>query len=136
METIGIIVALIIAGLVLILVEILTPMFGAIASLAIGSLVGAAWLTFTISPVGGIIVTVLLILLVPVYTYYLMKFLPSSPLGRRLFLSKAPDATAEGTPQAHTLESLIEGGMIEKGDEVKVIEATGTDLVVRRIDPS
>ena len=155
------IISFIIAALVLFLLEILTPFFGLIVTAGIGFLVGAIWLTFAeFGPVAGFILLVASIVLVPAYIAFLIRVLPKSPIGRRLFLGKARRATAEGTPEAEQLEAMVgktgmaetplrptgavridsrrviasaESGMIEKGDAVTVIGASGTNVIVRKV---
>ena len=158
MEKVWTIVALFVAALVLAVVEILTPMFGVLAFLGLAAMVAAIWLTYTLSPVAGTILTVVAVPAVAAYLYLVVKILPRSPLGRRMFLSKARKADAEATPEAQVHEALVgkigttesplhptgavrvdgrrviassESGLIEKGRTVEVIRAAGMNLVVR-----
>jgi membrane-bound serine protease (ClpP class) len=157
--TIGIIVLLILAGLVFILFELLTPTFGPLAVLGLASLAGAGYFAFQVSSLAGIGVTVGMLLGVPVYIVLLVKYLPHTPLGRTLFLAQAPSADAAATPEAPKLDSLVghvgvaetvlrpsgavrvdgqrvvavaESGMIEKGEAVEVIATSGMNVVVRK----
>ncbi|MCK4601970.1 MAG: NfeD family protein [Phycisphaerae bacterium] len=162
MDTILIIIVLIFAALVLLLLEILTPAFGVLAGMAIAALVAAIVLSFTLSPTLGVIMIIVSAVGVPVYLVYLVKLLPNTPLGRKLFLRKAAKGTGEGTPKAEELKALIgktgtvetplrpagavriedrrvsaiaESEMIEKDAVVKVIRSHGTEVVVRRQQP-
>lgn len=158
-QTLLTIIVLIVAGLAFFLLEIITPMFGLLVALGVAAFAAAAWLCFTISQILGLVVLVALIVVLPAYMVMLVKLLPKSPLGRRLFLGGAPDATGTGTPEAARHESLVgregiaettlrpsgairidghrviataETGLIEKGQAVRVIRAVGTNVIVRR----
>lgn len=161
MGTAALIALLILAAMVLFLLEILTPSFGLLAVMGIASLVMAAWKAFSINPVVGWVLTLVMIVLIPIYLFLLVKWLPNTPLGKRIFLHKADSAEGEGTPQAQEYESLVgksgvtetplhpsgavridgkrvialaESGMIEKGCSVTVIKAAGTNVIVRKTD--
>ena len=161
METTATIIILIIAAMVLFLLEIVTPFFGILAAMAVGSLVAAIWLTFTISSVAGLIFIVAVVFFIPAYLTIVVRLLPRSPLGRLLFLGKARRATGDGTPEASTYAALVgkegvtetvlrptgavrvegkrvigsaESGMIGKGRRVRVLRASGMNIVVRQID--
>ncbi len=159
--TILLIVALILMAMVLFLLEILTPSLGLLAIMGIGALVGAVWAAFTIATAFGWVLLVSLVPLTIVYLVVLRKWLPSSKLGQMVFLGKARQDTAgEGTPAAAGLEKLIgakgtaatdlrpvgkvkigtqriearaESTMIDAGADVRVVSATGTEVVVREI---
>ena len=161
-ETVGIIIALVIAGLVLLLLEILTPSFGVLAAMALAALAAAVYLCFTrINSTVGVAAIVVLIIGVPAYLVALVKALPKLPIGQKFFLRKARDGAATGTPDASELEAMLgktgtaetalrpsgavriegqrviavaESGMIPKGATVKVIRAGGTDLTVRLVE--
>jgi len=147
------------AAAVLMLLEIVTPSFGVLLVMAMGAIIGASYYGFKISPIVGALVILLGFLAIPIYLFLLMKILPKSPLGRLLFLRKAKDATAVGTPEVSKLEQLVgktgiadtelrpsgkicvdgqrvvalsEHELIEKGQKVIVIKAGGTDVVVRK----
>jgi len=157
---IPIIIALLVAGLVLLLLEILTPTFGILIALGAISLAAAVWLCFRISSALGLVMIVALVITVPVYLVALVKWLPMSPLGKKLFLRKAPKP-AVATPEAAEHEALVgrtglaesllrptgairieghrviataETGIIQKGTKVKVIRAEGMNVVVRQVE--
>jgi len=157
-ETIAIIIALIFAALVLLLLEILTPSFGVLAAMAIAALAAAVYFGFTIHSTLGVVMILAMLVGIPVYLVYLVKVLPKTPLGRRLFLRNRKASPGEGTPEAVHLLALVgktgtaetllrpsgsvridgqrvdaiaESGMIEKDTPVKVIRARGTDVIVR-----
>jgi len=161
--TIATIVALLLAGLVLLLLEVLTPAFGLLAAGAIAALAAAVWVSFTLSSELGMVMIVAAVVGVPAYLVCLVKVLPKTRLGRRLFLRKAAKATGQGTPEAGELKRLIgrtgraetplrpsgavridgrrliaiaESGMIEQDTTVRVIGAGGTELIVRPIKPA
>ncbi|MBN2584268.1 MAG: hypothetical protein JXL80_14495 [Planctomycetes bacterium] len=151
---------LILAGLALLAIELLTPMFGLFLGMGLASLVGAVVLTFTnVSSAAGIIVALGLLVTVPVYLYLLPRTLPKLPFTARFFLAGAPtDTTGSGTPEAEGLKALVgktgtaetvlrpsgavridgrrlvataESGMIDAGATVQVVRSSGMNLVVR-----
>lgn len=157
MTTVLLIIALIIAGFVLMLVEILTPTFGILIVLGLAALAGAVWQLYTVSPIGALVMTIILIASLPVYFALLVRWLPNSPLGRKLFLRKRQDP-GTGVPEAAKNEALVgktgvaesslrpsgairiegrrviasaESGLIEKGQTVRVVRAEGMNVVVR-----
>ena len=160
---IALIFVLILAAMILLMLEVLTPTFGVLGALALGGMGYAVYLAFTqLSPAVGWVLTIVLIVCLPFYLILLVKWLPHTPLGRRVFLRKVRAQEGEGTPEAEKLEALVgktgttetvlrpsgavridkqrvialaESGMIEKGRKVKVIEAAGTNVVVRDIEP-
>lgn len=155
----GMIVVCLLAGAVCFLLEICTPSFGLLAFLGVGSLGAAVVFGFRIDMLLGTLVLLGCLLLTPVYLYFLVKLLPRTPLGKRLFLRAAPDATNDATPKSESLASLVgktgtaestlrpsgvvridgrrydalaEHDLIEKGEPIKVLRAGGTDVVVAR----
>ncbi len=163
MDSIGIVIGLVVAGMVLFGLEILTPTFGVLAGLAVGALVGSVWVCYTrISPVGAIVLFVALVVIMPVYLAMLVKLLPKTPLGKRLFLRKAKQP-GTGVPEAAEHEALVghtgtaetllrptgavridgqrviasaESGLIDKGATVKIVRAEGMTVIVREVEPS
>lgn len=157
------IIALLIAGLVLLTLEMMTPMFGLFITLGVGCLIAAVVLAFiNISPVFGVVLIVAIVILVPMYMYFVARKLPNAPLSKKLFLGRMPEASAgAGTPESAEHENLVgksgvaettlrpsgairiegqrviasaESGMIEEGTTVKVIRATGMNVVVRAVE--
>ena len=154
------IIVLVAASLVIFLLEILTPTFGILAILGIIAIVSAIVTAFSVSAVLGIAMTAGALVLIPAYMIMLVRLLPKTPLGRHMFLGPRAQATAEGTPLAQELFGLIgktgqadtmlrptgaihiegkryfarsDSGIIIKGAEVKVIDADGTNVIVRAI---
>ena len=142
------------------LLEILTPSFGILLTFGLLSFVGAVICAYQIDSVVGTIVLVAGAIGTPAYLYFVTRWLPNSPIGRVVFLKKAPDATNEATPMANELEQLVgqsgvaettlrpsgvvkidghrydavaEMGLIEKDTPVTVIRAGGTDVIVARV---
>lgn len=157
----GMIAVCLLAGAVCFLLEVCTPSFGLLAFLGLASLAGAAVFGFRINMFVGMMVILGCLILTPVYLYFLVKFLPKTPLGKRLFLQAAPDATNDAAPESAALAALVgktgtaesllrpsgvvriegrrydaraEHEMIEKGDRIKVLHAGGTDVVVTRVE--
>lgn len=159
--TVFIIAILIVAAMVLILLEILTPMFGLLGLLAAGALATAVWQAHTISPAAAWGLGIALTPLTPIYIVMLVKWLPTTPLGGKVFLRKVDAPTGAAAPESAKLEALVgrtglaetplrpsgavridhqrvialaESGMIEKGRTVRVIEADATNVIVRETD--
>ncbi len=154
------IIALIIAGLLFLGLEFITPTFGVLAFFAVASFIGAIWLGFTISPLAGVLLIVGLLIGVPLWLLFVVRFLPKSPLSRKLFLKQAPKEPGAGIPESDKYNSLVgkigtaettlrptgavrvdgeriiasaESDMIEDGAQVKVIEASSMNIVVREV---
>ena len=154
-------VLLVIGAMVLGLLEILTPSFGLLAIGAVGTLVGAVWMSFSYASWLGWLVLISAVVIGPMYVAFLVRMLPKTPLGKRMFLAKAPDATGDGMPEADTLDKMIgkkgtadtllrpsgmvridaerlpaqaETGMIEKDTPIVVVSADSMNLIVRKAD--
>ena len=160
MGTFLLILVLLVGSLVLFAAEICTPTFGLLALAAVGCLVGAVYLCFTVSPALGVTVIVALVFLIPAYLWAMIKYLPRTALGRVLQLGTRTRDPGEGTPDAAELEALLgrtavaettlrpsgairagdkriiataETGFIEEGATVKIIKAVGMNVVVREV---
>lgn len=159
--TIVLIVGLIALAMVLFLLEILTPSLGLLAIMGVGALIGAIWAAFSIHAAFGWALLVTAPVLAVSYIVVLRKRLPSSKLGKMVFLGRAPDSSGEGTPKAVGLGELIgaegvattdlrpagkvriddrrvdaraESTVIDCDRPVRVIDATGTEVIVREIE--
>jgi len=151
-------IAFIIAGMVLFALEVVTPSFGLLAATGIAALAAAVWRAFAISSLFGLIMIIALAITMPAYLVFLVRLLPKTPLGRRLFLRPSPKSTGDAAPEAEQLRSLVgkrgeavsllrpcgavridgqrvvavaESGMIERGTTVEVIRAAGQNVIVR-----
>ena len=145
------------------LVEICTPTFGIMAIAALASEAGAIYFAYSIGSTFGTITLISTIVGTVAYLVLAVKYLPKTPLGKLLVLSKSRNATSEGTPEADKLAQLVgqtgtelsdlrpvgkadidghvydaraERTMVEKGTTIEVIAAGGTDIVVRPADRS
>ncbi|MDP6542347.1 MAG: NfeD family protein [Phycisphaerae bacterium] len=161
MEPLMIVFLLLVAAMVLAFLEILTPSFGLLAVGAVGTLIGAIWMGFSYASWLGYTIVVGSIVLGPAYVAFLVRLLPNTPLGKRMFLAKAPDATGDGTPQADTYDKMVgktgtavtllrpggmvqiadervpahaETGMIEKDTPIVVVGADSMNVIVRTAD--
>lgn len=159
--TIAIIVCCILAGLAFFLFEFLTPTFGPLFAMGILSMLGAVWATYTLSGVGALVLGLALVPLTGAYIAFLVRVLPNTRAGKRLFLDKVADATATGSPAAGELVGLIgktgvaettlrpggavrvEGkriharaqtGIIEKDQPVMIVSTSGNEVIVRPIE--
>ena len=161
MEPLMIVFLLLVAAMVLAFLEILTPSFGLLAVGAIGRLIGAIFMGFSYASWMGYLTLVAAVVLGPVYVTFLVRLLPKTPLGKRMFLSKAPDATGQGTPESDTYDEMVgkkgtavtllrpggmvqietkrlpahaETGMIEKDTPIVVVGAESMYVIVRVAD--
>jgi membrane-bound serine protease (ClpP class) len=161
--TTTLVIGLIVAAMVFFLLEILTPTFGIMAALGLASLGGAIWGAFTINKVFGLVMTVAAVVWVPVCLVLVVRVLPKTPLGRRLFLGRVKGGVGEGAPESARHAALVgkrgvaetplrptgavrikgrrviasaEQGMIKEGAAVTVIRATGMNVIVREEAPA
>ena len=158
----ALIIALLVAALVLLTLEMMTPMFGLFVAMGVGAFIAAVTLAFIKVPVLGVVLIIAIVVLVPMYMYLVARKLPNAPLSKKLFLRRMPEAPpGAGTPEAAEHEALVgktglaettlrpsgavriegrrviasaESGMIEQGTTVKVIDATGMNVVVRAVE--
>jgi len=159
--TLLLIIALVLIAMVLVVLEICTPTFGVVGLLTLGALAWAVYLAWGLSPLGGLIFLIALGLLMPAYIVAAIKILPRTSLGRRLYLRRAQAIPGEGTPEAEELTALIgrettaettlrpsgtirvdgrrivaqaEGGMIDRGQAVRIVRAAGNRVFVRKVE--
>jgi len=155
------IVLLVLAAMVLVLLEVLTPSFGLLAMGAVGAIVAAVYVAFAYSVWLGYMLLVVVAVFGPIYVAFMVRLLPKTPLGRRLFLSRPPDATGQAAPEADiyhemigltgTAETLLrpggmvrirskriparaEVGVIEKDTPIVVVGADSMNVIVRKAD--
>lgn len=159
-QTLLIVAAMLLAAMVLFGLEICTPTFGVLGAAGVAALAGAVWQAFTIGPTFGAATVLGVLIATPAYLVLLVRILPRTPLGRRLFLRKATGGTAEAVPDSEQLDALVgqtgttetllrpagavrvggrrlialsESGLIAKGSAVKVIKISGGNLIVRKV---
>lgn len=160
-ETVLLILALVVAAMLLIVVEICTPTFGVLGLMAILAVGWAVYLCYSLNSVAGMVATIAAIILLPAYTVLAVKVLPKTALGRKIGLRRKAVAAGEGTPEAEDLgryvgrvakaETMLrpsgfvridgnrivaeaESGLIEKGQSVKVLRAGGASVTVRKLE--
>lgn len=158
-----VIVVLVSVTAIFLLLEICTPSFGFFGAVAILALIAAIITGFHINSAAGFGLILGSLLITPVYLYLLVKLLPKTPVGKLLFLKKAPDSTAAGAPKSAEFETLVgkEGvavtllrpagtvkidskryparsvlSTIQVGQRVRVIKSAGVDIVVELIENS
>lgn len=147
-----------VAGLLLLFVEVFIPSGGLIGFLSIGMLVVSLWLGFTHSTTTGLALLVSLLVLLPMTLGLAVKLWPKTPMGKRLIL-RPPDADellpeSFGPPLEHLigqfgrtltplrpsgavdfegrrLDGLSEEGLIPTGSLVQAVQVRGHQLVVR-----
>ncbi len=150
------IVVLLVMSALFYFVEICTPSLGLLACIGIALEVGAISVAFAIGTTLGFIMIFACLVGTPVFLYLMMKHLPGI-----LVLKKDTESGGGGTPDASKLSDLIgktgetlstlrpvgkvrvdgvvvdaraERGMIDQNEQVEVISAGGTDVVVRSAD--
>jgi membrane-bound serine protease (ClpP class) len=151
------IVALVAAGLLMLALEVYLPGF-VVGALGIIFLGVALYLCYPRLGLGGTLaVFMLLVVLGLVVVFVSLKFVPRTPLGRKLLLNDTlqesrahhgPTGTMAGQHGvAHTtlrpsgvaifggkrLDVVAESGMIEAGSAIKVVEVDGNRVVVRKL---
>ena len=149
-------ISLLAAGLLLIGGEIFVP-GGIVGTLGVIALLGAIVIAFNISPALGWYVTVAVVALVALTVYLWVKLFPKSSVGRKLTLSvdgrafKSSDSMADLLGQSGVAQSdlrpagfalfgnrkidvVTEGGLIPKGERVRVLKVEGNRVVVRKAD--
>lgn len=159
--TLGFIVLLVLAGLVLMLFELLTISFGILTGLSIISFAAAIYLAFTISVAAGIWMIIVLAIGVPVYLVAMIRWLPKTSIGKKLFLEKAQKDSGAAAPDAAALDGLIgrealaetmlrpggmiriegrrvdaqaESGVIDAGKKVRIVGISMGNAVVRQVE--
>jgi membrane-bound ClpP family serine protease len=154
---------LLLVGVAMVMLEIFIPSGGAIGFLSFTSIVTAIVLAFVQSgPTTGIVFLMIACVAVPIALVAAFRFLPDTPMGKRL-LPTIPSA-AEVLPDSderrklremvghighakskmlpsgavevdgHIIDAMSEGGPIEPGQMVRVIEVRGAMVIVRPID--
>lgn len=163
MDPVWTIVALLGGAAVLLLLEIFTPTFGLLAILGVASLVGAAWMAYLVDATFGILMGVGILVVVPAYLVFIVKYLPNTRFGRMIFLAAQPEpGKAEGNPDTalhdqlvgheglaetplrpagsvrvdgRRIDAMAESGLIEKGERIVVVRVSGPSCVVRKVEP-
>lgn len=156
---IGAILLLVLAA-VMVLMEILTPSMGILSLLATLLAATGVYFSFEVSSSTGYAMLAVCGIGTPILVILGMKFLPDSFIGKKIFLRRAPDATADACPIADELAHLVgksgvaetelrpsgvvrvdgkrydarsEYGLVQQGTPITVLRATGTDVVVRPV---
>ncbi len=160
-STLAIIIGLILLAMLLFLAEMLTPSFGLLSVAGAGALAVAVYFGWTIHKAFGIALIVGSVLAVPGYFMVMVRVLPRTTAGRKLFLNKEPeDTSGASNPNVETYDDYVgmtaktetplrpagairvdgkrihavaESGMIERGAEVKIVRLSGSNLVVRPV---
>jgi membrane-bound serine protease (ClpP class) len=156
--TIMLIILLLVVALFVAMMEILTPSLGILGTAAAAAAAGAIWLAWQESTAFGIGLLIAVLVVTPLYLVFMVRWLPTTSIGQRLFLKRAAVDAGEGTPEADALEAMVgktglaetmlrpsgavridgqrvvalsESGTIDKGQTVTVLRAAGTNLIVR-----
>lgn len=163
METILLILFLVVAALAFVVVEICTPTFGILGVLSVAAMIWAVWLCYQLGQVVGLVATPIAVVGYPAFILFAVKKIPQTAMGRWLMLRRDRSTAGEGTPEAPRLRQYVgrettadtvlrptgtvkidgerivaraEQGMISAGTAVRVIRATGTEVVVRPVEPA
>lgn len=158
MGPIVLIVVLLIAAMVIVMLEILTPSFGLLGATAAACAAGAIYTAWGISSVFGIALLIAVVVATPLYLVFMVRWVPRTRLGQKLFLKRIVVDLGEGTPESDMLAHMIgktgtaetllrpsgavridgkrvvavaETGIINKGQTVTVIKAAGVNVIVR-----
>jgi len=160
--TVLLIVVLLIAALLLFAAEICTPTFGVLAVAGVAALAWMVYLCFGLDPVAGLGSLIALLFVIPAWLWVSVKYLiPRTFVGRVLQLRPRRAGPGEGTPEAGAQKPLVgrsavaetslrpsgairidgrrviataEAGYIEKGEHVRILRATGMNVVVQKVE--
>ncbi len=161
MDWLSLLIALVIAAAVLFLLEILTPIFGIFAGLGLLAAAGSIVVGFVIGQWVGVAVLAATLVWIPLYLVVVVKVLPKTPLGKRLFLGRTRGQEGGGSiPSSEALRELVgqegvadtflrpsgsvrvagrrvnavsEQGTISRGTPIRVVRASSTEVVVRAV---
>lgn len=156
-------ITLLITGLFLLVIELFVPSGGLLAILSASSLIASVVTAFLAGgPTLGMIFLVTIAVALPAVLFAAVKYWPETPLGR-LILVKPPEHPDDVLPDSeeyrrvqnlagqdgiaktsmlpsggvlidgHIYDAVSEGGAIEQGDLVRVVEVSGNHIVVRKI---
>ena len=153
-----IIILFVLAGGLMIL-ELFIPSQGILSILAAASLIYGIVRCFLVSPLLGLIVTIVTLVTLPVFIIALVRIWPDTWIGKRVAIRRAQRAMPGGSiPDVEKLDKLLgatgkaitdlrpvgavmfgqdrvdcvaETGQIENGSEVTVIRVEGVRVVVR-----
>ncbi|NIL96562.1 MAG: hypothetical protein GTO53_04040 [Planctomycetales bacterium] len=158
-------VILMVVGLALVVLEIFIPSGGILGFLAISAVFASIFVAFTSGgTAAGVLFVVIAIIGMPSAFLLALKWLPRTPIGRRLMLG-IPDedeVLPDGDPRHHlqalvgkwgtarsamlpggaiqidgqTFEAVSEAGSIEQGEPVEVVKVRNNRLVVRKGRPT
>lgn len=149
---------LLISGLMLVGAEVFIPggVLGAVGGIALVGAIITAFVAFP--PMYAGYITAGILVLVGVVIVLWIKYFPRSPIGKlmtvsrdlreskgtqdglALFLGKTGEALSDLRPSGfaridgHRVDVITQGGMISKGESVKVVEVEANRVVVARID--
>jgi membrane-bound serine protease (ClpP class) len=149
-------IALLVAGILLIGAEVFVPgaVLGVMGSVA---LVGAIIMAFAISPVFGLYIAGAVIILTAIGVMVWIKFFPRLSIGKSMTLetdgksfkssdTPHPEVGQQGIAQSdlrpagfalingHREDVITEGGMINKGTPITVVQVAGNRIVVRKAE--
>jgi membrane-bound serine protease (ClpP class) len=162
MEDLFLAYALILIGLLLMAAELFLPTAGIIGVLGIAGVIAGISIAFQYSSTQGVVSVIIVVILVPSVGPLLLAYVPKTTLGKRfLLVGPEEDATIAQMPVNLELEQLrgrygktlsplrpsgaadfdgrrvdvlSEGGLIEAGRWIKVIDVKAGRVVVREVD--
>jgi len=148
---------------VLIIAEVFVPSGGLISLCALACLVGGAWIFFQHSPTAGWIGVGIAAVMIPGVLIFTYKIFPKTRFGKSVTLTPPERQQGDAIPDTSELKELLgevgvvitplrpvgmcdfsgqrvecvaEGGYVDKGKKVKVIDVESTQLTVRMIEDS
>lgn len=89
------------------ILEIFVPSFGILSILSIASLIWSIILAFSINEVLGFIYLCSMIIIVPILASLVLKFVPGTKFGKRIFLEKDLESPEKIDPIREEFRSLI-----------------------------
>jgi membrane-bound serine protease (ClpP class) len=156
-------VLLLLAGVLLVMIEVFIPSGGMLGFLSIASLMAGIIMAFYHrGPAVGFLFLALTSIIVPVALVFAFRWWPKTPMGRRVLLQvPTSDEVLPDSPErrslrqlvgkvgvakslmlpsgavivdGHTIDALSEGVPIEAGQRVRILEVRGNRVLVRADD--
>ncbi|MHC4692742.1 MAG: NfeD family protein [Planctomycetota bacterium] len=145
----------------LIIAEVFVPSGGIISIFALGCLIGGVAIFFRHSNTAGCIGIVIAVVMIPSVLIYAYKIFPKTSFGKNVMLRPSERVQGDAIPDTADLKELLgamgvvltplrpvgmcdfsgqrlecvaEGGYVDKGKKVTVINVESTQLTVREIE--
>jgi membrane-bound ClpP family serine protease len=95
---------LLVAGIVILILEMFVPSSGMLGVIATMAIIGSIWLGFTHSIIAGTLLTMVAVLAVPAILLAAVHYWPKTPIGRRIIIE--PPTNEEVLPESDQKDNL------------------------------